>query len=321
MPIILILLLLLGLQYQVGTDYESYLNMVVKSAGLAKVVRNKEYMFVALVQFSRFLRVPQAIFVLSGMIQLLFFTLIIFEIKKLNYKLSVFFFLYFTLSLTFFNQFNGIRQYIAVYIFVYAFLKLLDNKHMTFILLIVFASLFHSSAIFLLILIIIKFLFNRKINTSVIVIALVLLFILSMFDLSSVVKWVLAFTPYKSYSVSSYFKRTSFEGIITKIPKILITIIAIVRINNDPLSTKERQLLNMAFLTSGILILSFASSVIWRFYQYFDLFIIFPTLFYFSKSRDKDLKLVLIFVLILMLLVKILVIPSGEYFYQSILFY
>ncbi len=88
------------------------------------------------------------IFVLVGAIQVSALMLIAYEIKKLGYKMHDFFFLYFTLSLTFFNQFNGIRQYIAVYIVAYAFLKLINNKKITFVILIAIARLFHSSSMF-----------------------------------------------------------------------------------------------------------------------------------------------------------------------------
>lgn len=320
LPIMLILFLLLSLQHQVGSDYESYISMVLRSTGLVKLIRNREYLFVYLVHLSKFLNLPQLIFAFSALIQITFLTLIVSEIKKLNYKLSNFFFLYFALSLTFFNQFNGIRQYIAVYIFVYALLKLLDGKNVLYVLLIILATLFHSSSIFLLVFLVIKPFLNKKFTTQWILITVTFFFVLSWFDLSSVVKWMLSFTPYKSYAVSSYFKRTSMEGIITKIPKILITVFTMSQIDNNNLSIKEKQLFNLSFLSIIILILSFASSIIWRFYQYFDLLIIFPTLFYFKRSQERELKLIIIFALVIMLLIKILIIPSGEYFYNSILF-
>ena len=149
-PIGVLLIIVLGLQNNVGTDYFSYLELAEGTKSISYINGRAEYLFIKLILLVRFLNVPQLIFVFSAFIQVFFLMLITLEVKKLEYRVDCFFFLYFTLSLVFFNQFNGIRQYIAVYIIVYALFKLMEGKRLTYLFLVVISGLFHSSAYFFL---------------------------------------------------------------------------------------------------------------------------------------------------------------------------
>src|SRR5699024_5015379 len=141
-------LLTLGLQEFVGSDYQSYLTLVNDTFRTESIKNSGEILFYFLLIISRKLGNAQWIFLLSALIEVIFFTLILFELKKKGYKLYIIFFLFFTLSLVFFNTFNGIRQYIAVYIVIYALIKLEDSGNLKAFLLICLAGLFHRSAFF-----------------------------------------------------------------------------------------------------------------------------------------------------------------------------
>lgn len=318
--IITLLIITIGLQENVGTDYKGYLGLADGSESMEWMKRKGEILFVLLVSFVKKTNNPQLIFIIAATIQVLFLILIFFEIKKLNFKMHHFWFLYFTLSLTFFNQFNGIRQYIAVYMVVYAILKLLNDKYLSFICLIIIANLFHSSAIYFLIFIFIKRLLNKKYKIETIFLLIFGLLILSSINTEKYIEILLSYTSYKSYIGSSYLSRMSIQGIITKIPKLIIVLFSSYLIYRDDLNNKEINLLNLGYLGCVVLILSFSSSIIWRFYQYLDLFIIFPVLILFNDEKYKTYKILISLALFIMLLIKIIVIPRGEYLYNSILF-
>ncbi len=59
--------------------------------------------------------------------------------------------------------------------------------------------------------------------------------------------------------------------------------------------------------------MSFSSSLIWRFYQYVDLFITFSVLILFNDEKYKTHKILIFLALLIMLIIKIVVIPKGEY--------
>lgn len=320
LPVAGLLVLTLGLQDNVGTDYPTYLAIAQGSHGIGWIVAKNEILFVLLVKLSQKFRDPQVIFFLVGIIQVFFLTLISYEVKKLGYKLHDFFFLYFSLSLTFFNQFNGIRQYIAVYIIVYAVLRLmLYDDRLVYISLVVVAGLFHSSALYLMSFLFLKRLVRRKWPFGFVLLLLGTLLIISLSDLTPLLYRVLSYTPYRSYIGGSYASRLGIRGIITKIPKLAVVLFASFFLNRLELDNNERILLNLGYVASAVSILMFGSGLIWRFYQYLDLLMVFPVLIYFSKKDYERPKVFMALALVLMLLFKILIFPEGEYLYRSIL--
>lgn len=326
LPIAILLILFLGFQSEVGGDYLSYLGLADGSKSLGYMEAKNEYLFIYLVKLVRILDLPQLIFLFTGIIQIFFLMLIIYEIKKMDFKLYNFFFLYFSLALVFFNQFNGIRQYMAVYIIIYSIFKLKDSKYVSFILLVIIASLFHSSSIFFLVFLLIKPLLEKEFSFNKILLFLIILFVFSLTNLDFVWTKLLAYTKYSSYITSEYFQRTPTRGIITKIPKIVLMLFSAYVIENKNktknktknIESKHRYLLNMSYISVAVMILSFSSTIIWRFYQFFDFFIIFPVLFLMEDESRKEIKFIISMILVSMLVVKIMVIPQGEYLYNSV---
>lgn len=319
-PIWIMLILILSLQYGVGTDYFTYLELADGSKGMGWIEAKSEFLFIWLVNLVKQIGISQVLFLLVAIIQVSFLALIAYEVRKMDCKLHHFFFLYFTLSLTFFNQFNGIRQYVAVYMIIYAIFNLIYNKKIKFIILVLLASLFHHSAILFLLLIPIRKILNKRLPVEGVIIGLLVLLVISSLDLTKYVNKILSYTPYRGYIGSKYFRRTPIQGIITKIPKLLITMFSAYLIKDQSLNDKEVSLLNLSYIANGVLILSFASTIIWRFYQYIDLFTIFPSLILFRSKSNKDMKLSIALLLFVILFVKIIILPRGEYLYRSILF-
>ena len=321
LPVGIALVAILTFQYNVGTDYPAYIQIAEGTKGMGWIERKSEYLFIYLVNLVRLIGIPQLLFFFSALIQVTFLLLIAFEVKKLNFKLHKFFFLYFTLCTAFFSQFNGVRQYIAIYIVTYAFFKLLEDKNFAFIALIIFAAFFHSSAKYFIIFVLLKPIIKKKIPFKLILFAMVGLLILSFFDMNNVYTKIISYTPYSHYAKFDFFTRMPLSRIITKIPKLGIPLFAAYLIEKEKdVTTKKRFLLNMSYISMFVMILSFNLNVIIRIYQYVDIFILFPVLMIFEDRDKKDLNTFIVLILISMLLLKILALPSGEYLYRSILF-
>ena len=318
-PIGILLIMIYGLQYDVGSDYFSYLRLADGTKDIEFLLGKFEILFVFLVLFVRKLNCPQLIFVFTAIIQVIFFMLITYEVKKMGFRLDYYFFLYFTLSLVFFNQFNGIRQYTAVYIIIYALFKLMKGKKYLYTILVLVASLFHVSAWIFFVFLLLDKLLIKEIPKKFIIVAIIVLFILSLFDLTKYYKIIIQYIPqYRSYIGSSYMKRLSFQGIITKIPKLMIVLYCALGLDMEKQDIKKRYLINISYMACSIMVLSFTSSIIWRFYQYFDFFIIFPVMIFANNKRKiRQIKFISL-LLIIMIIIKILVIPRGEYLYNSI---
>jgi len=77
--------------------------------------------------------------------------------------------------------------------------------------------------------------------------------------------------------------------------------------------------LNFSLVASFVLILSFSSGLIWRLYQHFDLFTLFPLLVILSAGKQKQLSILILIFLFFIFTLKVIAFPIGEYKYQSIL--
>lgn len=321
MPVFLLMLLVLGLQYNVGTDYYSYFNMAEGTKDLGFIANKSEQLFIYLIYLAQFFSLPQMIFFLAGTIQIVFLALITYEVKKMQFRMDYFFLLYFSLALVFFNQFNGIRQYIAVYIVVFAIFMLMQKKYLLFIVLVLISGFFHSSAFIFLGFLILPKLLEKRISAKYVVVFLSVLMVFSLYDSSGLIYRIVEFVPrYSHYIHASYMRKMAFTEIVTKIPKLMIVLFAALVIDRTEESSKYRPLINMAYISCAVMIASFSSTVIWRMYQYFDMFLIFPPLVMLQNNKTKMLSIFVVSALVAMLLIKIILMPTGEYMYRSILF-
>ncbi|NMA64803.1 MAG: EpsG family protein [Clostridiaceae bacterium] len=319
LPVAGLLILILGLQENVGTDYYAYYQLGQGLRSVAWMANRNEFLFIRLVKFVQKYGTPQMLFGLVASIQVAFLMLISYEVNKLEFKLHDFFFLYFALALVFFNQFNGIRQYIAVYIIVYALLQLvIYEKKLVFFLLVGLAGLFHSSALYFLPFIVLQKMKDINWPYRRTLLVLGILFIIAMADINHYIEYVLVFTKYRSYIGHGYFRRMDILGIVTKLPKLLIVLYSAFFLEKYNLKQFERRLLNLGYMACGVLIMSFSATIIWRFYQYVDLFLIFPVLILFDKKEYGKRKFFIGFALLLILISKIILFPRGEYLYNSI---
>jgi len=323
-PLFISFVFLLGLQYKVGTDYISYLELASSNGDIGWIENKSEFSYVFLNNIAIILGWPQLIFFFAAIIQMVFLSKIIDNLENIYYlKIDWFFFFFFTLSLIFFNSFNGIRQYIAIYISFYGFIKLIQEKRILFVICILFASTFHSSAIFLLIFLLLRPLLFFKPNFFLILASLIAISYFGFFYLQNLIIDYIGLTQYREYLKSDYFF-LEIEGIniLTKIPKILVVLICayFLEINYLFLSDRFRPFINLSYFALALLLLSLFSPMLWRFYQYFDAFLIFPPLILFSYRYQRDVSYLIACLLFFILLLKILIFNDYEYSYNSILF-
>ncbi len=321
LPISILLIFYLGFQNNVGTDYPTYILIAKGIKSYNFIIYRDEYLFVYLIDFVRIIGIPQLLFFMVGTIQVVFLNLILYELKQIGYKLYNILFLYFTLSIVFFSQFNGIRFYISVYIVIYAILLLRKNKKISFLSLMIFSKYFHYSSIMCFPFIFLRKKLEKKISFNKLCIFLIISIVLSCVGVDRIVEIILINTKYKWYFVGDRIYGAKFINILTKIPKIFIVMCSAYLIEkNKNIKIKNRYLLNLSYMAVCLLIISFSSNLLWRFYQYIDFFIIFPMLELMESGREKQVRNIFIVTLIVMLLFKIVIFPKGEYLYKFIFF-
>ncbi|MFM5622906.1 EpsG family protein [Aeromonas veronii] len=157
--LIFALLLVSGFRYKVGTDFNTYLYFI-------ELIRDGHdtYMEPGFELMVRFLTSSgfeeQSIFLISSLLTLTFFYLFIIKHSK-QYTLSVVIFYLFPIF--YLASFNGVRQFIAVSIFLYSIRFILANNFISYFTLIVAASFIHKTVLLMLP---VYFLLNIKINNK-----------------------------------------------------------------------------------------------------------------------------------------------------------
>ena len=128
-PIILLWVIIIGGQYNVGTDYFSYMKLFVGRESLSRYIDNGELLFVFLIRFCHNIGIyGQGILLVIVFIEVILY----FYISQLivsNKNIWVLFVVYICFSTIFNNQMNGIRQYFAMYFFTLSVLKMLNRNY------------------------------------------------------------------------------------------------------------------------------------------------------------------------------------------------
>lgn len=148
------LIFIAGFRYYVGTDYKTYVLLANNIYdGLPSYM---EFGFVYLLKISHFLGFnTQFVFLISSYITMILF----FKYFKENSNDILFsLFLFFLFPVFFFASFNGVRQFIAVGIFLYSTRFILSRSFIKFFSCVLFGALFHYT---ILLMIPCFFVFNR----------------------------------------------------------------------------------------------------------------------------------------------------------------
>ena len=145
-----ILILISGLRYNVGTDYNNYLDyyIVYSVLDFKDIILNaNELLFILVIKIAYIFQQPQIIFEIIA-----FFTIyitykaILTQKEKISITLAfaLYTFLYYMYSL------NIIRQALAIAIVLYSYKYILQRDFKRFLLMIIIATLFHTTALFFL---------------------------------------------------------------------------------------------------------------------------------------------------------------------------
>ena len=315
-------LLVLGLQYNVGTDYFSYIKLIHNSE---LILRKKEYLFYFILKLTSFLNIgDQFLFIIVSSLQIIFTFIFFRQIEKKNISILIILLLYFTLSGIFFNQMNILRQYLVLPLFSIALIYFQEKKYLRFIALIIVSSFFHQSSIigflFLPLLFLCKKIYSRK---------LYLLFMLLVFAISFVgIKDLLVFvisklSPIYSHYIDSQFsERVSITRMLVKylsLPLYVYSVYYSSKINDK----RHIYLYNLGLLGISSFYIFSELTILLRVALYFNFFKIFPIYFLIIELKRNNKKLELMIVLMYIMglfILKTVFFPAGEYIYSNIIF-
>ena len=321
-PIILLWCLVIGGQYNVGTDYFSYLE-IFSGRNISYIEDRGELAFVWFVKFCNSIGFSgQDLFFVYAFIWVL---LLLFSFKNLvgirNVYLMMFVFI--TFSTAFNNQMNIVRQYTAIYLFTYAFSLFFQRKYAIAFIFGVLTILTHvSSFIVLLITPLIIFFSKRLKSNKSLILLLSVAVLLSFFLNLNILKYALSiFDQYAHYLQSGRIEST---GVIFKLTKLLylpLMLYSVVKRRDMNLTKNENVLFNIGILSYCCKIALLNISIVGRIGSYFEILMCLPIVFllrWFTVSKKQvDLFLVLMYLLV-PYIVKVTYFATAEYSYHSI---
>ena len=316
-------LLICGGQYNVGTDYYSYLAIFNNVDAFADYYCSKgEFGFIGIIRFCNFFGLKgQSLFYVCYGISFLFFYLILKRIK-IRYAF-IFILLYITVISLFNSQFNLLRQSVTIYIGTYASLLVFEHRNLKGLLFILFAMSIHiSSAIFLLV-----YLhgFMIRIKPFWLFVAIGMCIIISNYVLTASTFEV--FVPYLSPSYAEYIKGGNIQPrplllIMTKYIFIPIYLLALFSYSKYKLNTIGKTLFHIGILSFCFRLLFLNLSIVSRLSDLFLLLSIYPLYTYmgylFAHKRHTFLFISILSALLLFYFLKTIVFPVSEYLYHSI---
>ena len=237
-----------------------------------------------------------------------------FKNQKENFYIA-FFFLY--TNFLFFT-FNGLRQAIASAIMFYAVTVLLNGRTIKFVLLIIFASLFHFSAILLILLFFLKN-YNLKFTTIKWSVFYALSLIIPIKYLYVIIFKIAGFFPfYSSYSGRDDFYITS-NFTLGVLYQVLIGYLFIYFYKKVAIDKKSIFYFNLALIANLSYNLFYSNPFITRIFIYLMFFQSFAFVYIFQyllENNNKGILLLLVVIFLLIFSYRIFVKDSGAAPYQ-----
>ena len=317
--------ILIGGQYNVGTDYDSYYEIFTDSDALNLYYSKGEYLFFYLVHSLNRIGINgQQIFIVIALLNSVLLFKILSYIDKKNTFLFVFLFI--TVSTVFHNQMNGIRQYMAVYLITLMIILLLRKRFFISALLLIASYYLHNSALLLVLFIPFLLIMTNKVrNTKLILSLLLIASVISLFSFEEKVKeFLYLFSEYQHYAESDYLKDISFKGKVTKLIFVPIYIYALLSVyKSGKLNNYESNLFLVGIYSYIIKTLFLVTSLTNRLGFYFLILSILPLFFllkHLMYKRTASIFTILLYVFLFQYLVKVVLFPVGEYSYASCYF-
>lgn len=329
LPPFMVYFLIAALQYDVGSDYFSYIHIYENQWVLERYFQSGEYFFYYVNVVLDYFRAPaQLVFFVFAFIQSLFVFIYMRVLEKKGYVLWIFFLIFFVVSSIYHNQLNGIRQYAALTFLPLLTVLLCERKYFFYLFGCLIATTLHSSAA-LFFLFPLFFLVDKLAGKHVFSLFLATL---------PVYIFVGKYTPffisnfgvgYSSYMESEYFAGGGYVLIVTKlyyVPAILFFYLVYSEKKCTSLGIVDSKYYSFLILIFSCTYWSFLMSldiaILSRIASYFWFFTIFP-LYYvllYLRRTNKIAFLVYVAYMLFPYMAKVTFLAKNEYLYKSYLF-
>lgn len=329
-PILMIWIIILGGQYEVGTDYRNYLNFFYGLRDIELFYLQKEYLFYYFMKLtSNIFSNGQIIFIIIGGIESFIFFYFVKRCQKLHILdikyVYIFVFLYLGYATVFYNQMNGLRQYFNIYLFSLITVFILEKKIIKYLLINLIMMFIHRSSYLLIPFYLLYHVAIKHMNNKKIYICLLFgSFALSLINILDILEmFVKKYVPiFSGYFFIGEIEEISLDKKIIKyiyLPFYLYSISLF-----DKKRGVKNEILKIGILSYAIRLSVLNISIVYRIGEYFWLLSIFPIYYLIIDWLEKRKKICIFIIITLMIcifIVKVTVLAKGEYLYKFYLFH
>lgn len=293
--LITLLFLVSALRYNVGQDYEHWVevyNWILNGEPAGNYVEIGYRYLNKLIQLVPFFNAYVLFFITSAFIIFGFGYLIYKNVEKKYWFLAVFMFI---CSGIFFASLNLVRQYIAVVITTFGIIFLKKNKYIWFIISIILAALFHTSALVMIVFLPFYLLFRNQRHNKVLIAIYVLSLIFMIVDLRQILEYLAFLIPerWKWYLQSDFLTERNFSAITKQlVPNLLLIFLLIKRKQVIEMNKENDIYILMLFIDVIITNCFYGVLVLLRLSYFFDISLIFivPIIFELLQSYNKKIE-------------------------------
>lgn len=326
-PIVLVWVLFIGGQYNVGTDYFSYL-YIFNGGNLYYLLGRGDVGFVRIVELLNSYGIHgQSIFFLFSFIWIIILCYAGRTFTENRY-LYLFIFIFVTFSSMFHNQMNGVRQYCAVYLFTLG-VCLFYRQHKYWSILPFLSMLtIHSSSMAMLVLFPVFLFLGSKIEKRrLLYVFLIVAIIFSVsFPADLLERIVGQFAQYETYmdrgDDTGFAATVNIVNKITKYINIPIVVYAIYLLPKMNLTKVNKNLFIVGVCGFCFKLALVDVNIVRRMGAYFEVFMCVPILYmlvYLKKQKSWKCAFIMVY-LLLPYIGKVTFFATREYLYNSIFF-
>lgn len=289
MIISFIIIVFAGFRYNLGYDYDNYVEIYKQTKLKLATVEGIEYGWKVITYIAIWLKSPQVVFLSSSII---IYGMILFVIKKEsdNWKVSIIIFLF--VVFYYWESMGMIRQYMSIAIFVYSVEYIYNKNLKKYLILTLVGSLFHSSILLISPIYFFSRIKYKKILMYIMVassslIAIIFSKFIMMFDFMS------KYQTYLNGGVIAEGKENSGLSIIIRITILLIVILLKDKVEYEK-NIRKRVFINLYFFGTLFFITFYSSTAIRRIGYYCMIFeiLVVPMIFFMRVKRNYMLAFV-----------------------------
>jgi len=326
-PVFIVTMVPSAIQYNVGTDYFSYIEIFETGKELNTYLAKGEFVFPIIVYTTKLLGASaQSVFIIVSIFNGLFFIFLLSQLKKMKFELWIYVLVFMCCTGVYHNQLNGLRQYMAVYALPLLTIFFARKQYLRSASTVMYSMFCHASSVLVFpVIYLSRILAKYNIGTVFFLIfilsAVVYGFIIPPLTVEIVAK---TFPMYSKYLFEDRLQEGTLLSLLTKlyyVPIFLLFYYLCYRKAIIIRTTSEIALVGVFSLSFWLILLAYEISIFGRVSQYFSIFYSFPIYYLLNHYYKKKRFYIFIFWLVYLLIpyiLKVTLLAKNEYLYQWI---